>query len=197
VEVLREWRRRLVGGTLIAVLAPAAIVGAGAAVGIVGGGIQGLGRLGQTLTGPAVPTVEPAPAPRGRERDAGDLLDRATRGERRARVASRTLATLPDEPRKRRRDRKRRDRDRPRGEDSPGARPPAATPPGQDPTPPPPQPPPPSTIRQIGDQVKQVTDDLPVAGPPAGQVIDLVVETAESLPIPPTVPSSAAPAVLP
>jgi hypothetical protein len=32
--------------------------------------------------------------------------------------------------------------------------------------------------------VKSVTDQVPVVGPPAGQVVDTIVETAESLPVP-------------
>jgi hypothetical protein len=40
--------------------------------------------------------------------------------------------------------------------------------------------------------VKSVTNQVPVAGPPAAQVVDTIVETAESLPIPdqavPTLP---------
>ena len=40
----------------------------------------------------------------------------------------------------------------------------------------------PGTVRQVGDAVKQVTDPLPLAGAPAGQVVDLLVDTIEQLP---------------
>jgi hypothetical protein len=42
----------------------------------------------------------------------------------------------------------------------------------------------PSTIRRVGDQIKQVTNQIPIAGEQVGQVVDVIVETAESLPVP-------------
>jgi hypothetical protein len=39
-------------------------------------------------------------------------------------------------------------------------------------------------VRQVGNQGHQVTDPIPVVGPPAGQVVDLIVDTADQLPLP-------------
>jgi hypothetical protein len=37
-------------------------------------------------------------------------------------------------------------------------------------------------VRQVGDTVKRVTDPLPLVGPTAGEVVDLLVDTLDSLP---------------
>jgi hypothetical protein len=45
-----------------------------------------------------------------------------------------------------------------------------------------------SPVRQLGDGVKTVTDQVPMAGPPVGQVVDLLVDTIDGLPPGPILP---------
>jgi hypothetical protein len=185
MDLLREWRRRLLGGAAAAVTVPIAIVGAALAVGV--GGFGGLGALGQALTGPQVPTVEPlAAGGRPTAEDAGRLLTLAAADA--AGVAAERAEARPA-PARRRSTRRPGSGGRPQATPTPrptrptGGNQPSATPqpqPGPQPTPTEP----PSTIRQTGDTVKEVTDQVPVAGEPAGQVIDLIVDTAEQLPLP-------------
>lgn len=166
------------------VIAPVAVIAAALAVGISGGGLSGLGSLGQALTGPQIPDAELIAANNRASRDRvdpGDLL--ALAGD-----AATLAATAPAAGRPRSGS----DRERRRPTDSdPGTptRPVTPTQPGPQVTPvpqptvtPPPQPTPtPSTVRQVGDQVKEVTDPVPVAGGPVGQVIDIVVDTVDGI----------------
>jgi hypothetical protein len=150
------------------------------------GGFGGLGALGQALTGPDVPTVEPAAAGgRPTAEDAGNLLALAAADQAEVRRQEGPAAT------RRRRSAARRPAsgNRPTATPTPGSTPapsggsnpaPSATP---NPTPAP-TPTPVSTVRNLGNQVKEVTDQVPVAGEPAGQVVDLIVDTAEQLPLP-------------
>ncbi|HVL97170.1 MAG TPA: hypothetical protein VM266_15050 [Solirubrobacteraceae bacterium] len=180
MDLLSDWRRRTFGAAAGAVVAPVAIVLAAVAVGIGGGGLRGIGAVGQAVHGPVDPRVAPAPGARNRDaaEEAGRLLTRMQARERVARPAARRPASAPT-PAVRR-----------PGSDRGGrpARPrpqaPAASPPPPAPTPQPTPTPTPGLVRQVGDEVKKVTDPVPVAGPPAGQVVDLIVETAESLPVP-------------
>lgn len=184
MDLLREWRRRIAGGTAAALIIPAAIVIASLGIGL-GGGIGGLGALGQALTGPEVPGVEPASSRTSAADDEpGELLAAAAAAAARN-IASRSRTTDegargPATPgaRTRRPDRPQ----RPRAPRPPGAGRPPSAPPAPQPTPAPTEPP--STVRQVGDTVKEVTDDVPIAGEPAGQVVDIIVETAETLPLP-------------
>jgi hypothetical protein len=188
MELVRVWRARLLGGAAAAVVVPVTVVVATLAVGLTGG-LAGLGALGQALTGPAFPDAETAFAsPRVAGPDPGPLLDRALRGTattpaiRRTRRATRPVRRRGTTPRQQ-------TPSTPQRPTSPGAggRPPSSPAPTPTPTPrptPPPTPAPPSTVRQVGDTVKSVTNQVPVAGPPAAQVVDTIVETAESLPLP-------------
>lgn len=186
MDLERSWRRKIFQAAGAGIVAPVAIVGAAVAVGIGGGGLRGLGSLGQTLTGPDVPTAErvdtAAPA-------SSDLLARAHRptasrsSSRGSSPASSGAGTTPGSART------------PSGNNRTPARRPATTTrpggtgssPGPQTTPapqpaPPPQPTPtPSTLRQVGDQIKEVTDPIPVAGGPAGEVIDTIVTTADDI----------------
>lgn len=185
MDLLREWRRRAVGGTAAALLVPVGIVAAAAGLGLTGG-FGGLGSLGQAFSGPAAPALEPrrAAAASADGDDPGDLLADAAAAPG-ARVAAGRTAAAPRTS-VRRPGTRRGDRRRPR-RPSPGATRPRPTPPPQSqPTPAPAPAPtePPSTIRQVGDQVKEVTSQVPVAGEPAGQVVDMIVDTAEQLPLP-------------
>ena len=194
MDLERSWRRKIFQATGAGIVAPSAVVAAAIAVGVGGGGIRGLGSLGQTLRGPAIPVAEasePAPTPAASER----LLERAIRRESATTRAVRTAA------RKRRREQQARARRRARKRTSTAPQatagvpaPTAAVTPtqgGATATPPPPQP---SAIRQLGDQVKEVTDQVPIAGETAGQVVDVIVDTADEV-LPkqaPPVPATAA-----
>lgn len=185
MNLLRDMQRRVAGGTAAALLVPVVIVAAAVALGA--GGFGGLSSLGQAFNGPEIPGVEPASA---RPDDAGDgdvpgelLADvepTATAGPAAARRPGGT-GGQPDPARRRAND--------PGSGNRPGAPPtsrpaqPQPTPAGQ-PQPAPAPTEPPSTIRQVGDQVKEVTDPVPVAGEPAGQVVDTIVDTVEQLPLP-------------
>ena len=178
MDLLRETRRRVAGGTAVAVIVPVGIVLGSLGLGLSGG----VGALSQALTGPEIPGVEPAAARSDGGRDeAGELLAAASSfPQRRALRVTGAGGSETQEPRRRRR--AGRDRDR-----RPGAGPAPAAPQPPVTTAPPPQPdptPPPSTVRQLGERVKEVTDRIPVAGEPAGQVVDIIVETAETLPLP-------------
>lgn len=188
MQLERWWRRKIVQATGAGVVAPVAIVAATLAVGIGGGGIRGLGALGQTLTGPEVPTTAGIIQAAGPGTD--NLLARVNRSGRPSPAAERPAGTSSPPVRRRSNTRARR---RPARSPSrgPARRPtsptrPAPQPePSQQPTPAPPPPTPtPSLIRQVGDDVKEVTDPVPVVGPPAGQVIDTIVDTADEV-IPP------------
>ncbi len=48
-------------------------------------------------------------------------------------------------------------------------------------TAPPPVEEPPSAVRQVGDTLKTVTDQLPIVGAPTGQVVDGVIDTVDTL----------------
>jgi hypothetical protein len=183
MDLLRHWRRGTFGMAAGALVVPGAILLAALAVGIGGGGIAGLGALGQALNGPDLPDA--APAAQERSRDSGRLLARVNRRAaaqaqaaapvRRATGGGPVATTGQPAPR---------GRFTPSGGEVPGgATPPAATAP---PTvaPPAPTPTPESAVRQVGDTVTTVTDQVPVVGPTTSQVVDTVVDTVDSI-IPP------------
>lgn len=181
MQMVRDWRRRLFGTAIGALVAPVAIVGAGLAVGLGGGGLEALGALGQALDGPRLPAAAPLTRP-GDARDTGRLLAQARRDAAAAatEVTPTGAGTAAD------------------GDTTDGARTPppgagfdpaGATPPATPGTPPPPVPttaPPPAAeapgpVRQVGDSVREVTDRLPVVSEPTGQIVDDVVETVDSV----------------
>jgi hypothetical protein len=187
MDLLRHWRRGTFGVAAGALVAPVAILLAALAVGIGGGGLAGLGSLSQALTGPDLPGVEPV-AQRRPARDSGRLLARVNR---RAAAQARAAASgggaagagattgaggttdqtegVVD----------------PGGGTTPGgAPPPAATAPPPATPPPAPTPTPESPVRQVGDTVTTVTDQVPVVGPTTSGVVDQVVDTVDAL-IPP------------
>lgn len=186
MDLLRHWRRRAFGAAASAVIVPVAIVLAALAVGVGGGGLGGLGALGQAFDGPQLPDVGPLPGDDGR--DAADESGRLLARAQRERSSSSPPARRAGPGTRRREIPSGRDRQTAtvRPPRSPGgSAPPAATPtPAPTPAPAPQPTPTPSTVRQVGDRVKEVTDPVPVVGPPAGEVIDLIVETAEGLPLP-------------
>lgn len=189
MKLLRDWRRRIAGGTAVAVLVPVGIVASTLALGL-GSGFSGLGVLGQALTGPQIPDVEPASAraaPPGRTQL--DLL--AAMSAAAARAASPAASRAAGRPAAGRRRAGNGGGGGGGGSDRRAGRrpPPGGTRPpdggggsGGQPTPPPTEPP--GTVRQVGERVKSVTNQVPVAGEPAGQVVDIIVETAEQLPLP-------------
>jgi hypothetical protein len=166
-----------------AVVAPAAILGAALTVGLFGGGIGGVASLRQAFAGPTQPVIEPERDAGGRSaRDSGRLLARAIRTRRADPVAAalvaRQLELRQRQATERRREARRRAREERRRRRARPTPTPTATPaPDQTAEPP-------SAIRQVGDQAKEVTDEVPVAGEPAGDTIDLVVETVEESPLP-------------
>lgn len=186
MDLLRVWYRRLAGGAALALVIPVAVVGAGLAVGIAGGGFGGVAALGQALTGPALPGITPAPVAGPRGADPQRLLDRALPP-----AAAGSAAGAPGAPTTPRRDGSGSPggggggggtgEPEPGGGTAPGGSPPAVPAPGPGPTP---APTPPSTVRQVGETVKGVTNQVPVAGPVAGQVVDTVVGVADQLPLP-------------
>jgi hypothetical protein len=209
MDLLRDWRRRSFGALAGAAVVPAAILGAALAVGV-GGGLGGIGSIGQALSGPELPAVAPGP----------------DHGTGTAAAAGRVLARVRPAPSAPSRHESAAARPRtgdattnaPGGRPRPGTRPgPGATPqparPGADDAPPPaattpeapappagapsagpapaaPAPAPPtsagtpSAIDQLGDQVQGITDQVPVAGEPAGEVVELLTGTLDGLTAP-------------
>ena len=175
------------------VVAPAAIVLAALAVGFAGGGIQGLGALGQTLTGPELPLAAVAGRAEIEQRqgDRGSRLLAAAEQAREERAARARRpgapAAAPTAPRKRSgggTDRRQR-----RPSSGGGKRPPAGQPqPPPQTTPPPPEPEP-SVIRQTGDQVKRVVEPVPVVGETGAAVVEQLVTTADEVCPPPVCPA--------
>jgi hypothetical protein len=187
MDLLRDWRRRTFGAAIGAVVAPAAIIAAALAVGIGGGGLGSIRSIGQALSGPQLPEIAPA-APEDRTADdAGRLLARVrparhgrSRGTATARTrrtgATRTPATIIRRPSPTATTGPVRTRTPAPTAQAPA---PAATP-APTATPVPARTP--SPVRQLGDGVKTITDQVPVAGPPVGQVVDLLVDTIDKLP---------------
>jgi hypothetical protein len=196
MDLLRHWRRRTFGAAAGALIVPIAIVAAALAVGVGGGGLGGLRSIGQAFNGPKLPDVAPSAA-RGAAADAGRLLSRVARNPRRGRgtsagaspslggtqvaaapttstgqgpAATQTPSTQTQTQTE--------STTRPPVSSNP---PPAAT---AAPTQPPVTPaatPTPSVLRQVGDNLKKVTDQVPVAGAPVGGVVDLLVDTVDGL----------------
>lgn len=185
MQWLREWRRRAFGAAIGAVVAPAAILGAALAVGLGGGGLGALGALGQALDGPQLPESALLPRPgdtRGtgrllaQVRDAGAAAGPAAAGGPSA--AGPTSGATNDGGTV------------PTGTDfDPGAgnappTDPAGTPPPPVATTVPDTPPPVATespARQVADSVRTVTDQLPVIGAPAGELVGGVADTVDTL----------------
>jgi hypothetical protein len=185
MDLLRDWRRRTFGAAAGAVIAPVAIVLAALAVGVGGGGLTGLRSIGQAVSGPGVNPVAPSAASdRDTADEAGRLLTRVRPERRRARRSGRGGAPTAGAPVSAGTPEPRRQgtvgRPRPQAQ-RPTAAPPAATP-VRPPAQPPAATPSPSPVRQVGERVKTVTDQVPVAGEPAGEVVDLLVDTVDSLP---------------
>jgi hypothetical protein len=174
-----------------ALVVPGAILLAALAVGIGGGGLGGLGALRQALDGPELPAVAPAAQQRP-ARDSGRLLARVNRraaAQARAVAAARRTAVrrtsgagpvaTTGEPTE-------------EGNFGPGSTgqgpgasaPPAAAAPPATPAAPAPTPTPASAVRQVGDTVTTVTDQVPVVGPTTSGVVDEVVDTVDAI-IPP------------
>jgi len=188
MDLLRHWRRRVFGAAASAVIVPVAVLLAALAVGVGGGGLGNLGALGQAFAGPELPGPGPLPGGGGRDTadEAGRLLARVQRdeaeastpAERRAAARRRTSSGGP-----RRTGTTNPPRD-PGGSATPTPTPGPAPSAAPQPTPAPSPTPTPSTVRQVGDQVHEVTDPIPVVGPPTGEVVDLIVDAAEQLPLP-------------
>lgn len=180
MEILRVWRNHVVGGAAAAALVPGVILVAALGVGVTGGGLASVGSVRQALTGPDVPDVEPrSVAPGGRLRDPGRLLGRSLPArERGGRSAAEAVGGGSGSS----------TASRPGPAPSPRALTPRSSPPAST-TPPPTSSPPasptptatPSPIRQVGDGVTQVTDQVPVAGEPTGEVVDALVDTVDHL----------------
>lgn len=190
MELARAWRRRLLGGLAASVAVPGVIVAAGVAT----GGLGGFRALGQAITGPVLPLVAPALPARAADDDTSRLLARIEPPAPAVAAArARADGSGPaDRAPAGRRNAPGRGQNRGGGGAPPssgggGTAPPAPAPPAPPPAPAPaptPAPEPPSTIRQVGDTLKDVTDQVPVAGEPAGEVVDVIVETVETLPLP-------------
>ena len=182
MELLRHWRRGTFGVAAGALVVPGAILLAALAVGIGGGGLAGLGSLGQALNGPAAPRQAAFAQPRP-SRDAGRLLARVNRraaAQTRAAAATGSApgagGTATTTPGGRAR----------QGGFSPGSgsTPPATPPPPTAPTPPPVSTPAPtatSVVRAVGKTVTSITDNVPVVGPTTSHVVDDVVDTVDSI----------------
>jgi hypothetical protein len=185
MDLLRHWRRRLLGGAAAAVIAPLAVLIAALAVGVGGGGIGSLGALGQAFAGPELPDAGPVAAAGGRDAaaEAGRLLARAQPPNRAAPAATQAPATAPD-ARRRATTPRRTGSTNPPGPGKGTPQRPSSPAPAATPQPTPQPTPSPSTVRQVGNTIHQVTDPVPVVGPPAGEVVDLIVDTAEQLPLP-------------
>lgn len=192
VELLRVWRAHLLSGATAAVAVPAIILGAAVAVGLAGGGLHGIGSLGQALTGPALPDVRPVALSGGGSEDSAQLLARSlpaagTGGGPGAGSGSGgSGAAGPGDTAGPGGTAGPGDATGPGDTAGPGGRPPQA-PPTSPPTPAPtagPSPTPtptPRPVRQIGDQVTSVTDQVPLAGEPVGRVVDVLVDTVDGL----------------
>jgi hypothetical protein len=196
MEVLGHWRRGALGAAGATVVAPLAVILGALAVGILGGGLKGLGTLGQALDGPDLP-ITVAEAPTKARRKAGNersrLLARAQTARQRRNVAPARPVADPspraDQP-------TRRSPSAPApGSGGNGTPPPAG---GSDPaapsTPPPPATPAPSAspqpslVRQTGDVVKGVVQQAPVVGDTGAGVVEDVVSTVDGLCPPPVCP---------
>lgn len=178
----------MIGGTAVALLVPLAIVAAAVGIGL-GGGFGGLGSLGQAFNGPEVPGVEPASARAGGDdgNGPGELIADAGPAATATPAAARTGTSATRRRTAARRRRARRgngDGNRPAATPTPDSQQPSPSSTPQPQPQPTPTQEPPSTVRQVGEQVKQVTNQVPIAGEPAGEVIDTIVETAEQLPLP-------------
>lgn len=180
---------RATGGVM---LAPAIVILAALVVGVGGGGLGALPSLRQIFEGPVLSPVEAAVAASGRDTTTGagellaDAFAPASPAALRRRAGGEPLT--PDGSRRRSRPGGARPNrpTRPTAKPGPGARP-APSPQNNGSGAPSPQPTPtptPGPIRQAGNQAKDATKDVPVVGPAAGGVIDLVVDNAEEL-IPP------------
>src|SRR3954451_12493748 len=191
MDLLRHWRRRTFGAAAGALIAPVAIVAAALAVGIGGGGLGGLGSIGQALNGPKLPDVAHDRS-RGPAKGAGRVLARLRRqNQLRARaggpatLSGAQVAAAPSPgagapPTSRQNSQPTRSHTqtttgRPVASNPPATSTPAPQAPAPAPTPTP------SLVRQVGDSVKQVSDQVPVAGPPVGDVVDLLVDTVDGL----------------
>ncbi|MEA2170552.1 MAG: hypothetical protein QOF76_3852 [Solirubrobacteraceae bacterium] len=195
MDLLRHWRRRTFGAAAGALIVPVAIVAAALAVGLGGGGLGGLASIGQALNGPKLPSGAPSTA-RAHAGEAGRILRRVRGGGRTiganapaATSAAPATGAAPGGG----------SNGTPGGVPTPN--PTATTGPVKTPTPgrtpvpirtpiptqataPPPvvaSTPTPSVIRQVGDSVKGITNQVPVVNQPAGQVVDLLVQTVEGL----------------
>ena len=188
MDLLLQWRRRLYGAAAGAVIAPLAILVAVLVVGFGGGGLDGLGALRQAISGPELPRTQALAQPRRRD-EPGRLLARVRRQADAAAGAGATGGADPGAPGT--------------GPTAPGGGPGGAVPVatvapggrtvpgggGPDPTPPPQQPEPPAPtpapsgpIRDVADQVTQITDQVPIAGQPVGEVVEGLVDVLEPRP---------------
>lgn len=188
MDLLLQWRRRLYGAAAGAVIAPVAIFVAVLVVGFGGGGLDGLGALRQAISGPELPRAQTL-ARSPRRDDPGRLLARVRRQADAAAGAGATagggagtagagtggapgggpggatpVATVA-----------------PGGGTVPGGGGPDPTPPTE-PEPPAPTPGPDGPIRGVADQVTQITDQVPIAGQPVGDVVDGLVDVLEPRP---------------
>ena len=176
------------GGAML--LLPAALLVSVAVTASVGGGLTG---LGQVFVGPTVP--EAAQAAQGAERPAGSTqAAAAVTGGFPAIPAVRVVPRLVAEETtgNRRRSTRRGQTRRPSGQQQPsrhvpstvtqptGTQPPASQPPPSQPPPARPEGP----IRQIGKVVRDTVASIPVAGPPAADVVQTVIDLVEPPPAP-------------
>lgn len=183
MDLLKQWRRRAFGAAGAVVIAPVAIGLAAVVVGFGGGGIGGLRTLAQAFRGPEAPSIAPGAGGGAAAAESGKLLAQVESRERRAASRRATAAPGRRSPRTRTPAGVKRPATRPGGGTGPRPGGPAQTP-KPSPTPAPTAQPAPSTVRQVGEQVHEVTDPIPVVGPPAGEVLDLIVDTVDQLPLP-------------
>ena len=194
MDFVSGWRRRTFGAAGASLLVPGVVLAAALGVGVVGAGAGGLGDLSEALTGPALPvatTQLPTPGRDGRRTSDTDTLladalpARSSAPARRSPGSgSGTRRTAGGGPTPTGDTNRPNTTDGPQGPSStPG--PPSSNTPSQPsaPTPAPTQPPQ-SPIRQVGDEVKQTVEPLPVVGPTGSEVIDTVVDTVDALPVP-------------
>jgi hypothetical protein len=195
MEALGYWRRRAFGAAGATVIAPAAVILAALAVGVGGGGLKGIGSLGQALTGPELPVAaasEATQSERERRADAGSKLLSAAedaRERRERRLADTTPGGTGDPttggtPRQPGRSNPGAgtgggSEPQPRPQPDPGPRP------QPEPTPPPQQP---SVVRETGDEVKKVVEPVPVVGETGAAVVEELVTTADEVCPPPVCP---------
>jgi hypothetical protein len=194
MELLGHWRRRAFGAAGATVIAPAAVILAALTVGVAGGGLKGLGSLGQALTGPQLPVAAASETTKkARSKQANEpsrLLAEAENA--REQTDQRLARSQPDQtstgPTARTPGRE------PGSGNTPGTRPggntnnPPASGGGQPPQPPPQGNPEPSVIRQTGNQVKGVVEPVPVVGETGAAVVEELVTTADELCPPPVCP---------